>query len=364
MIQDLENYDKNKNAPKSSYENMTLKELKNLAKDRIIAGYNKLNGNALIEIHQKYDAEMNKINEKKEEKSLTPNDEIDNNSITEYTLKLSESNYFNIPFKQGKNIMINATALCKAGNKKFHDYIRLKTTQEYLQTLEAVEGIISTDIMHIVQGGIPSNQGSYIHRLVAIDLARWISPLFAVQITKWVDKLLMTGKVELQRPMKFLIDLKEIDIEAEKLELANDFSTNTNNSSLYIAYIGDSFVKVGYSSNYLKRENKHQSTTETQYPQFRILKTFEISSPSVETVIHNLLDRYRISYCKQKEIYKPPSTLQDFIQHIETLLMENDLHLQLQKYKLENLELKNRLLIMEKENLELQNRVLIVENTL
>lgn len=353
MIQDLENFDKNKDQPKPQieYEKMTIKELKNLAKDRIISGYNKLNHKALIEIHKKYDEEMENI--EKYDSAINNDD----NNINEFVLQLSKEQTFTIPFKNGKIIMINATALCQAGNKKFHDYIRLKSTQEYLQALESVEGIPSTNIIHIVQGGNFNNQGSYVHRLVAIDLARWICPRFAVQITKWIDELMMTGKVHLQRPVKFLIDLKEIDIEAEKLELDNKFCTNTNNPCIYLAYIGDGLVKIGYSANYLKRESKHQSTAETEFPQFRLIKTFEVSSSNIETQIHQLLDRYRVSYNKQKEIYKPPSTLSDFIKHIDVLLNEHDLQLKISKYKLENLELKNKLLEAEKENMELKIKI-------
>lgn len=359
MIRDLEQFDKKKEQPivTIEYERMTLKELKTLAKDRIIAGYNKLNHKALIDIHKKYDEEIENIKKENKIDVVTKEQNNDDNTINEFVLQLSDEKTCTIPFTNGKVVMINATALCHAGKKKFHDYIRLKTTQEYLQTLESVEGIPSTDIIHIVQGGPSEKQGSYVHKLVAIDLARWISPRFAVQITKWIDELMMTGKVELKRPVKFLIDLKEIDIEAERLELDNKFCINTNTLCLYMAYIGDGLVKIGYSSNYLKRENKHQSSTETDYPQFRLLKTFEISSSQIEIQIHQLLERYRVSYNKQKEIYKPPSTLADFIHHVQTLLEENDLHMQISKYKIEILELKNQLLECQKENLELRHRL-------
>lgn len=361
MIKDLENYDQNKHQQTPlEYENMTLKELKNLAKDRIIAGYNKLNVKALIDIHLKYDQEIEKIKQNQNNQEKT--EYIQNNTkITEFILNLSDNKTFTVPFKHGKNILINATALCKAGGKKFYDYIRLKTTQEFLQTLESVEGIPSTDIMYINQGGDFKNQGSYVHQLIAIDLARWISPVFAVQITKWIQELMSTGKVELQRPIKFLIDLKEVDIEAEKLEIENQF-IHTYTNVLYIAYIGDGLIKVGFSTNYLKRENKHLSSTETEYPQFRLLKLFEISSQNIETQIHNLLDRYRVSYFKQKEVYRPPSTLIDFLHHIEILLEENDLHLQIQKLKMHNLELKNKLLEYKKENLQLQQKILELQS--
>jgi len=244
------------------------------------------------------------------------------------------------------------------GNKKFHDYIRLKTTQEYIQTLESVEGIPSHKIIHIIQAGNAKNQGSYVHRLIAVDVCRWGCPRFAVQISKWIDELMTTGKVELKRPVKFLIDLKEIDIEAETIEMNNTLCINLNKPSLYLAYIGNGLVKVGYSSNVLDRENRHQSSSETEYPEFRLLKTFEISNSNIETTIHKLLDRFRVSYQKQKEIYKPPSTLTDFIQHIETLLEENDLQLQIQKYKMENMKLKEEIVEKNKKIVELKEKLL------
>jgi hypothetical protein len=43
-------------------------------------------------------------------------------------------------------------------------------------------------------------QGTWVHRRVAIDLARWWSPRFAVRVNGWVDELLVTGKVELAQP--------------------------------------------------------------------------------------------------------------------------------------------------------------------
>jgi len=105
-----------------------------------------------------------------------------------------------------------------------------------------VEGIPSNKLIHIIQAGDAKNQGSYVHRLIAVDLARWICPRFAVQISKWIDELMTTGKVELKRPVKFLIDLKEIDIEAETIEMNNTLCINLNKPSLYLAYIGNGLV--------------------------------------------------------------------------------------------------------------------------
>ena len=63
-----------------------------------------------------------------------------------------------------------------------------------------------------------SDQSTWVHPRVAIQIAQWIYPKFAVNVTGWIHKLLSTGSVKLERPVKSLSTLTEIDIEAEKLE--------------------------------------------------------------------------------------------------------------------------------------------------
>ena len=50
-----------------------------------------------------------------------------------------------------------------------------------------------------------------------------------------------------------LIDLKDIDIEAEKLELENQF-IYTNTNVLYIVYIGNGLMKIGFYKLFEKRK--------------------------------------------------------------------------------------------------------------
>lgn len=104
---------------------------------------------------------------------------------------------------------VNATAMCQAGGKLFADYSRLARTQEYITALAdavgpqthcgaAVAGnpitankgsmgnpITGYGLIHTVQGGTPSLQGTWIHPRLAVDLARWISPAFAVWMDGW-----------------------------------------------------------------------------------------------------------------------------------------------------------------------------------
>lgn len=80
---------------------------------------------------------------------------------------------------------VNATAMCQACGKRWNDYQRIDATQAYIQALAAVAGIPATDLILLRQGGIPSEQGTWIHPRLAIDLARWLSPQFAVWMDGW-----------------------------------------------------------------------------------------------------------------------------------------------------------------------------------
>ena len=84
---------------------------------------------------------------------------------------------------------VNATAMCKANGKKWNDYARLDRTQAYIAALAAVAGNPATEnhgLIHVIQGGLPHLQGTWVHPRLAVDLARWISPQFAVWMDGWL----------------------------------------------------------------------------------------------------------------------------------------------------------------------------------
>lgn len=87
---------------------------------------------------------------------------------------------------------INATALCKQANKLFADFNRLNTTKVFLEELSLDMGIpipSLVEVSHgIKQGGSPREQGTWVHQLVAINLAQWLSPKYAVLVTKVMQK--------------------------------------------------------------------------------------------------------------------------------------------------------------------------------
>lgn len=97
----------------------------------------------------------------------------------------------------------NATAMCKAMGKKFHDFTRNQWTSEYLQALEAVTGILSSQLVTSVQGGTPNEQGSYVHPVVAIRLAQWLSPAFAAHVDLYIkDNMERADKYQQQEQLQ------------------------------------------------------------------------------------------------------------------------------------------------------------------
>jgi hypothetical protein len=195
------------------YSKMTTKELKTLAKERGFNTYNNLKKDELVKLHDEFDNDLVEfiIEEEDDNENIKDNNTMVEQTfeITEYKLKLENGCDFIIPIRQDG--FINATELCKAGGKNWYEYIRSKRSKSILEALESNTEKFRNEIIITKIGG--DHSGTWIHRLLAIDLASWIYPPFAVQILKWTDELMSTGKVKLERPVKQLLLLNEIDID-------------------------------------------------------------------------------------------------------------------------------------------------------
>lgn len=337
--QDLKCYSTDK---KEEYSDISLLTLKIIARNKGLTQYNNLKKEDLVKALTDFD----KIDEEKDKITLGGVEVISRQS----------------------DGYINASQLCKAGNKFYKDWFRLEKTKEFLTELsqelkidilnDKTEKVGVGDFSHppntkvsLIEnnmGTIEScDQSTWVHPRVAIHIAQWISPKFAVNVTGWIHKLLSTGSVKLERPVKSFSTLTEIDIEAEKLENEVKISEYTNELVIYCAYIGNGLVKIGFTdSNLVKRDKKHMSS-ESLYPQWRMIKIFKVSGKNIEKMVHEFLKHYKVDFFNQKEIYKPVKNLTNFIEDIEDFLKDNDLKmtimiLQKENYnlKLENMELK------------------------
>ena len=337
--QDLKCYSTDK---KEEYSDISLLTLKIIARNKGLTHYNNLKKEDLVKSLTEFD----KIDEEKDKITLGGIEVISRQS----------------------DGYINSSQLCKAGKKYYADWFRLEKTKEFLTELsqELKIDILSDKIEKRGVREIPyppntnvsliennmgksdvDDQSTWVHPRVAIHIAQWISPKFAVNVTGWIHKLLSTGSVKLERPVKSFSTLTEIDIEAEKLENEVKMSEYTNELVIYCAYIGNGLVKIGFTdSNLVKRDKKHMSS-ESLYPQWRMIKIFKVSGKNIEKMAHEFLKHYKVDFFNQKEIYKPVKNLTKFIEDIDDFLKDNDLKmtitmLQKENYnlKLENMQLK------------------------
>lgn len=109
---------------------------------------------------------------------------------------------------------VNATAMCRAGGKRWNDYARVDRTREYICALAvqigaqipcaaSVAGFPATGIhglIDVIRGGRPELQGTWIHPRLAVDLARWISPAFAVWMDGWFLEALAAQRAPAPAP--------------------------------------------------------------------------------------------------------------------------------------------------------------------
>lgn len=86
---------------------------------------------------------------------------------------------------------INLTKMCKQCGKELKRFLALKDTKEKLKVLEAAVDLTvhgHESIMEKRIGGVPSEQGTYGHPIVAIYLANWLSPDFALAAASLVHR--------------------------------------------------------------------------------------------------------------------------------------------------------------------------------
>jgi hypothetical protein len=118
---------------------------------------------------------------------------------------------------------VSATDMAQACGKRYHDWARLSSTNEYLQAFEESTGIPADQLLEVNESnGTNESRGTWLHPKVALRFAQWCSPHFAVQVDCWIDELLTTGKVQLEseniQGLQLSNDLLDKKIELLKLQ--------------------------------------------------------------------------------------------------------------------------------------------------
>ncbi len=92
--------------------------------------------------------------------------------------------------------MVNITKIAKVFGKNVNDWSKTAQTQSFFNAFRKKYG--ETNIIVSKIGGNSQNQGTWVHRKVAIKFAGWISSDFEVWCIDMLDKLFQTGAVSLK----------------------------------------------------------------------------------------------------------------------------------------------------------------------
>lgn len=120
----------------------------------------------------------------------------------------------------------NATALCKAAGKEFAHYRVNKQTTDFLTALSGDIGIPMSDIIQTIKGG-RGQQGTWIHPLVAVNLAQWLSPEFSVKVSKWVFEWTHQGKTPTTDPDFLMIHKSVLQDTGRALVWMGDYGVTS-----------------------------------------------------------------------------------------------------------------------------------------
>ncbi len=197
---------------------------------------------------------------------------------------------------------INATQLCKAGNKKFSHWITLDSTKELISVLATDAGITASELVELNKGGNYKNQDSWVHPDLAIQLAQWLSPKFALQVSKWIRTLFSDGKAEVS--LKLLKHKeKELRIKDKKIKLLENLhfkkqkrENYPESNVIYIVTTKDNknnrIYIVGKAKNLTTRLSTYNKTAEHEVIYYKSCKTEEDMN-IIETIVLTKLKDYK-----------------------------------------------------------------------
>ena len=110
--------------------------------------------------------------------------------------------YKNKSFNQrASDNYVNLGELCSTHNKRFHNWSRTQNAKDYLEalaeTLTESGAHFPAPLIQKDKDASGGDAGTWAHPLVAIEVARWISPEFGVWCNQHIKTLIETGSTQL-----------------------------------------------------------------------------------------------------------------------------------------------------------------------
>lgn len=105
-----------------------------------------------------------------------------------------------ISFQKGDSVMVNATEMAKPFGKRPVDWLQNQQAKEFITALAEVRKSTSADLVKVTKGGYnKKGQGTWMHEDVALEFARWLSPMFAIWCNDRIKELLTKGHTEIHQ---------------------------------------------------------------------------------------------------------------------------------------------------------------------
>ena len=103
--------------------------------------------------------------------------------------ELGQYNGISIQYHAADDTFVNATQMCQATGKRWGNYWRNESTQEFVAAL--AESLSVSNSQLIVSSSVRGDLGggTWVHRRVALHLAQWCSADFAVWVTEKMEQL-------------------------------------------------------------------------------------------------------------------------------------------------------------------------------
>jgi hypothetical protein len=184
-------------------------------------------------------------------------------SLKGNTLKIISRNYngIDVVFDNSNFLYLNATQTAKEFNKLPADWLRLKDTKAYIQAISHYGNSHNGDLVVVRKGGNDlSLTGTWIHKKLIINFARWLSPEFAVWCDEQIEDILQ-GSFPLETETDR--NLKGLETSIRILNV-NEASKILMTKTLY--------KKIGLETSYLPDYSDEQHT----YSLSHLLKKFQI----------------------------------------------------------------------------------------
>lgn len=176
---------------------------------------------------------------------------------------------------------VNLGQLCATHGKKQNDWGRLKFSNVYLEALSGATGIPVADLITVQNGN-----ATWGHPLVAIEVARWISPAFGVWCNQHVKTLIETGStaiaqpVQPQLPQTYLEALKALVAAEEQRTLLEAEKALLEKTNLVLAETVDELFD--YSS--ILRVSKFNGVSEKVFSWHRLKAVSEQLGAEIKRV--------------------------------------------------------------------------------